>query len=668
MIHPDMTPITTPEDMERSRAWTTASFGSPADLPLSFELDGETLHGIPAAWQPTIQRRRVDANLIETVFEGTDADTGLTIRVELTEYRDFPVVEWVAWFSNAGSTPTPIIRDILALDGLFEGAAPVVHHSNGDFYSAEGYRAEQTPLQAEKMLRFAPTLGRPCDGAFPYYRVAFTDGGLSMAIGWPAQWAVDFTGLADGVRIRAGQETTALRLMPGERIRTPRITLLSWTGDTTRAINLWRRWYLAHVLPRPDGRPMRPLLACAGSDEGEEFTAATEENQIRYINRFEQRGLHPDVWWIDAGWYPCLNEEGERRWWITGTWEPDAERFPNNLKPIAQHAARRGTDLLLWFEPERVRPGTRLDLEHPEWLLRTKDDDNRLLNLGDPACRQWLTDHVNTLIAENGIKIYRQDFNFAPQAHWRENEAEDRQGINENRHVQGYLQYWDDLLARNPGLWIDSCSSGGRRNDLETMRRAVPLHTTDYGYGDHPIKLAFHRTLYQWIPYFKEATLSWDLQGPARFDHRIDSFSFHCALAPMLFLSLDIRRDDYDFPLAAKMVDIWRRASELLLRGDYYPHTPDHRDADRWVAWQFDRPEASCGLIQGIRLPACPDASLTLYPEALQPNATYAFENPETGETLSLTGSDVLRDGFTLSLPARSGALWFYRLATPSGV
>ncbi len=63
-----------------------------------------------------------------------------------------------------------------------------------------------------------------------------------------------------------------------------------------------------------------------------------------------------------------------------------------------------------------------------------------------------------SLIKDNGIKIYRQDLNFEPLEYWRKNEAEDRQGINENLHVQGYLKYWDDLLARNPGLWIDSCA------------------------------------------------------------------------------------------------------------------------------------------------------------------------------------------------------------------
>ena len=287
---------------------------------------------------------------------------------------------------------------------------------------------------------------------------------------------------------------------------------------------------------------------------------------------------------------------------------------------------------------------------------------DRLLNLGNPSCRQWLTDHVCRLIRDNGIKIYRQDHNFEPLRYWRENEAADRQGMNENLHVQGYLQYWDDLLARNPGLWIDSCASGGRRNDLETMRRSVPLHYTDYGYGNHPVKLSFHHTLFQWLPYFKEVTLSWDLDGQARYDRRVDSFSYHCGLGPMLIPCIDISRDDYDYDLMKKMLGIWRRAAELMLSGDYYPLTPIHRTPEKWVARQFDCPETGRGFIQGIRLPACPEETLVVHPKAIRPDAVYLFENPETGETKELAGHAVERDGFTFALPKRQGAIWFYRL------
>ena len=669
MVIPASSPVTTPADMALCRSYTASFQASPAQLPCSFLYGGKQINGLPDAWQPVTTTRTIDANLVETVHEGTDGETGLRVRIEVLEYRDFPVMEWVVWFTNTGSAPTPILRDLRAFDGSFAGQAPVLHHCNGDFCSEDGYRPQETPLPEGAELTFAPNGGRPCDGAFPYFRLQFEGCGLTLAVGWPAQWSATFRGLADGVAMQAGQQQTNLRLRPGERVRTPRMTVMSWTGDTIRATNLWRRWYLAHVLPRPDGQPLQPLLALAATDTGEEFTAATRENQLEYMERFTRQGFDYDVWWIDAGWYPCRDENGDRRWRVTGTWEPDPERFPNGFAPVSERAKEDGARLLVWFEPERVFNDSRLWREHPGWLLRsaaTEGDEaqNALLNLGNAECRQWLTDHVCALVKNNGIGVYRQDFNFPPLAYWRDNDPEDRQGINENLYVQGYLQYWDDLLARNPGLWIDSCSSGGRRNDLETMRRAVPLHYTDCGYGVHPVKLSFHHTLFQWIPYFKEATVSWD-QNPTgydgRFDRVIDSFSFHCGMAAMLFATLDIRRDDYDFTLGRKMIAIWRRAAPLLLHGDYYPLTPFSRSGEQWVAWQFDRPELGEGLLQGIRLAACPQETFTLYPRSLNPEAEYLLENPETGERRRLSGAALLSEGLALSIPSRSGAMWFYK-------
>ncbi|MHB9130017.1 MAG: alpha-galactosidase [Armatimonadota bacterium] len=641
----------------------------PAHVPVSFVFDGRHIAGIPEEWHPTTTRRRIDANMVETVFKGTEKATGLQIRVECIEYADFPVVEWTAWLRNTGEQPSPLISDLQALDGAFAGTGAVLTHCNGDFYSEEGYTPQETPLTDGVTLTMAPQHGRSCDKAFPYFRLCFDGGGLTLAVGWPAEWSASFTGMADGAHVTAGQKTTHLRLLPGECIRTPRITLLSWSGEEERGINLWRRWYLAHVLPRVEGQPLRPLLAAAGTDEGVEFTAATEDNQLRFQNKFATLGIAYDVWWIDAGWYPCFDEQGERNWVLTGTWEPEAERFPRGLRPIAENAAKHDARLLVWFEPERVRDGSWLATERQEWLLYDCDAEGRrgtsfLLDLGNPACRQWLTDHVCALIRDNGIGIYRQDFNFSPLPYWHQDEPADRKGLRENLHVQGYLQFWDDLLARNPGLWIDSCASGGRRNDLESMRRSVPLHYTDYGYGNHPVKLAFHQTMFAWLPYFKEVTLSWDVCAPDenhRFDKVTDSFSFHCGFAPMLILGMDIRRDDHDAAFINNMTGIWRRAAEFMLSDDYYPLTPFSRRPDRWVARQFDRPQTGEGFLQGIRLPDEPTETLTVYPKSCLPEATYVFENPESGEQISVSGTVLLNEGFTFTLPPRSGAIWFYR-------
>ena len=657
------------EDFARIRLWAGFFFARPENLPFSFVYAGQEIRGIPAAWKPVQRSRRLDANLVETVYEATDPTGALKIRVECLRYQDYPVMEWVVWLTNNSKMPTLMIENILGMDGVFEGTAPAVHHCNGDYYSADGYTPFVTPLETGQTLRFAPDGGRPCDQAFPYFRLQFEGGGLNLAVGWPGQWSAVFEGSDKGVQVTAGQGKTHLRLLPGETIRTPRMTLQAWAGDLTRGINLWRRWYLAHILPKPDGHPLRSRLACAATEDGEEFTNASEENQLRLMGKCQQAGINFDVWWIDAGWYPCRDENGDKKWWRVGTWEPDPDRFPQGFSQVSKKAEQYGADLLVWFEPERVYTGSRLHREHPEWLLRkhsqpgSESDTNRLLDLGNPDCRVWLTEHICRLIAENGIKIYRQDFNFPPLDYWRDNDDVDRQGIHENLHVQGYLRFWDELLTRNPGLWIDSCSSGGRRNDLETMRRSVPLHYTDYGYGNHAVKLAFHHTLYAWIPYFKECTLSWDICEPGdemRFNKQSDSFSFHCGMAAMLFATLDIRRDDYDFETAQRMIAVWRKAAETLLHGDYYPLTPFSKLEDQWVVWQFDQPESRTGLVQGIRLAECPEASKTVFLQSISTDQRYMFENPETQETIEIAGSDLMRDGFTFRLPRRSAAIWFF--------
>ncbi len=640
----------------------------PADLPFSFVLDGERIHGIPPAWQPTVRKREISAEIMETVYEAAGPGTGLELRVECMTYCDFPVVEWVAWFSNTGDTTAPALSDILALDHTFAGASPVLHHYNGDYARSGGYTPTETRLFDGNVLSFAPVGGRPCDCAFPYYRLAFEGHGLTLAIGWPAQWSANFSGLDEAAHVRAGQEQINARLAPGERIRTPRITLLAWDGERTDAVNLWRRWYRAHILPRPDGGPLKTCLGFSAPNGGVEYTAATEDNQLRDMKKARQHGIDFDLWWIDAGWYPCGdNTEDGNDWMATGNWVPDPERFPNGLKPVGDALAADGAELLLWLEPERVRPGTKLDIEHSEWLLRLPDSENSLLNLGNPACRQWLTEHVCTLIRESGIGIYRQDFNFMPLQYWRDNDGPERSGINENLHVQGYLQYWDELLARNPGLWIDSCASGGRRNDLETMRRAVPLHHMDHGYGKSAVKLAFHRTLFEWIPYFRGLSVSWDIERPTLFDHCVDRFSFQCAMAPMMLPLLDIRRDDLDYELAATMIAIWRRAADLLLHGDYYPLTPFHRDVTQWVAWQFHCPDTGRGLFQAIRLQKAPNETFTGDLQALEAARVYVLENSETGETVESTGAELDRTGFTVALPIRAGAIWFYQRADSPG-
>ncbi len=71
--------------------------------------------------------------------------------------------------------------------------------------------------------------------------------------------------------------------------------------------------------------------------------------------------------------------------------------------------------LIVWFEPERVTPGTFLYTNNPAWLLGP-EGQQKLLNLGNPEARQWLTDHVDSMLTARGHRLLPAGFQHRPPA------------------------------------------------------------------------------------------------------------------------------------------------------------------------------------------------------------------------------------------------------------
>ena len=121
---------------------------------------------------------------------------------------------------------------------------------------------------------------------------------------------------ANGLQVTIGQEITHFKLLPGEEIRSPRIVMQFWKGEWRRSQNIWRRWMQAHNMPRPGGKLPPPQLAGNTSREYVESTEATAADENMFIDRYVEEKLHPDYFWMDAGWY--LNNGS---WVNVGTWE-----------------------------------------------------------------------------------------------------------------------------------------------------------------------------------------------------------------------------------------------------------------------------------------------------------------------------------------------------------
>lgn len=634
---PALSPTKVEKDL--ARQWMTGKFDGKQQPPFSFVYDGKPSSDLLKLWNPELKTKKLDSKRSQQTLTLTDPKTGLQVRCVSVSYSDYPVIEWTVYLKNTGKTDTPIISDIQGIDATVQTSPIsdlVLNHNRGTIVTAADYEPFVSKLAMGQKLHFASRGGRPCANEFPYYDLSLGDCGVMLAIGWPGQWAADLVReSAASVRIRAGQELTNLKLQPGEEVRTPLIAMLFYQGDRDRSQNLWRRWMLAHNVPKPGGKPLKPQMPAVSGNQMPGLKC-NEKDELLYLEGFRREKIDIDIWWMDAGWYPCGDS-----WPYTGTWEVDKERFPNGFKPIADDVHSHGKKLIVWFEPERCTPNTWITLNHPEWVLGGANGG--LVNLGHPEAWKYIVENTDKIIVENGIDYYRQDFNMDPLDYWRKNDAPDRQGITENKHVVGYLAFWDELLKRHPNMLIDSCASGGHRNDLETLRRSVPLLRSDCIF-DSIAEQCHTYGFSMWVPYW----------GTGYID--FSPYIVRSCMGPNMTLSMDARRTDLDWELLRRLVAQWRSVSDNFL-GDFYTLTPYSLEKSSWMAWQYDRPEAGKGMVQAFRREECSGESINVRLKGLTKTAEYELVNlDDKASPWRVKGNELMDRGLDITISDKLGA------------
>jgi alpha-galactosidase len=578
-----------------------------------------------------------------------DPRTSLKVTIQLRRLAAFAAADryacdWIITFENQGSIDSLILEAVLPLDTLVEmpaGERLRLHYANGSSWAKDDFLPQVAELPPGTQKNLAPLGGYSSHGVLPFMNLQRRDGGLVLAIGWSGQWSARFERDANGFRLAAGMERTYLRLNTGEQIRTPRILVLPWEGeDIEIGQNLFRRMLLDCYLPRLEGQLILPPVAQSLMSYYYLTGQAGEAFELAALPK--SADLCANVHWIDACWYG-----GQRQWWQeVGTWEANQSRFPHGLKPISDAAHQAGMKFLLWFEPERARSDSRLAREHPEFFLRIpQDPDNLLLDLGNPAAREYVTDLISGCIAEYGVDIYRQDFNFdAVLPYWQAADTPERAGMTEIRYVEGLYAFWEALCRRHPGLWIDNCASGGRRIDLETLSRSLPLWPSDFleslSYG---LKLmvgeqCINAGLARWVPLFGGGVFNFtpystrsQIIGGFNFSYHVDYADFPSGEEPGIVAGNDVLARgrcllDDDFPMEQARLAIaeWQSLRPFVL-GDFHLLLPLTASDHDWCAWQFHRPDLQAGAAVILRRHRSPFPSIEISLKWIVPHMKYSI-------------------------------------------
>ena len=244
----------------------------------------------------------------------------------------------------------------------------------------------------------------------------------------------------------------SMTLEPGSVFETPE-GVLCWSAEGFGGLSRrMHRFVNEHIVPKYWQYRQRPILY--NDWEGCFFRF----NQNILLNLAKKAAkLGCELFVLDDGWFGKRDSDsaGLGDYWV------NTKKLPSGLGGLGDKIRNLGMEFGLWFEPESVNVDSDLYRAHPDWALTDEfapvfGRHQLLLDLTKPEVRDYIVEHVSSIIDEAGLTYVKWDMNRHSVA------------LGEKAHC--YILGLYDVLRRifgpRPHVLLESCSSGGNRFDL----------------------------------------------------------------------------------------------------------------------------------------------------------------------------------------------------------
>ena len=605
-----------------------------------------------------------------------EIESGVFVEVEAKAYPEFDAVEWVLWLENTSDKNSEIFSEINDCDTLLplqypeakrpgympkagdacvitmKGKVPGIYYWKSDAISATEHQFSREYLDhaSKKTIRLANECARSSEGLMPFFDVTASGDGCIAAIGWTGDWRADFSKGDEGISIKTGLKHARFYLKPGERIRTSSTLIMKYASGEDKH-NKFRRLIRNHFSHKGCTESERDGLMAF-----ELWGGLTSEEMKKRIGELKSHDIKFEDIWIDAGWYgectkcdDCFSGDWSDN---TGTWTVNRRVHPDGLADVSECAKRAGMHLMLWIEPERAIKGTKMIEKHPEWFIIKENAKSAILNYGNREAKEYVRDLVLGYANNLELSCYRQDFNVELTSYFEMNDEENRRGITEIKHITGMYEVWDSILEGAPGMIIDNCASGGRRIDIETLKRSIPFFRSDYqcNFNENPEVLQTHNTnIQKYLPYN-------GCTSKTKRDTYTVRSSYSSSWGGMFYNAIFQSMDEEDFKWAKKITDEYRSIRQYF-SADFYNHGSSCFDPAAWTIWQYHDTETQSGIVMAFRRSESPFEEVKLRLKGLLPERSYTFVN--LNDDTEYDGSTTI----TVTLPQkRSSVILKYSL------
>ncbi len=601
-----------------------------------------------------------------------DIDKDVTVTAKVNDIAEYNATEWVLYFENKSGTNSGIISEICDSDLVLELDIPAppqngyrpqkenvcvitmrgavdagAYYFNGkDNFAAEEFSLIPEYLDKNPVLNIQNINGRSSEDMAPFFDITAKSEGYITAIGWTGSWKAQFNKRDNGVEMKTGLKNTAFYLEPGEKLRTSSILIMKYKKDEDK-YNKFRKLMKNHF----SYNSKRDSLFA-----NELWGGLPTEEMKKRLEEFKKYDINFDDIWIDAGWYgKCTNCENafSGDWSInTGNWEVNEKVHPGLLRDVAQTAEAGGSRLMLWFEPERAISGTNVINEHPDWFISLPNTNNNILYYGNKDAFDFIYGVISHYVKDLNLSCYRQDFNVPLDIFFNAYDKENRRGITEIKHITGMYKLWDKLHEEFPELIIDNCASGGRRLDIETLKRSIAFFRSDYqcNFNEDSETLQAHNTgISKYLPYTGCTTKTLGNTYAAR-------SSFSSSWGTGFYNAVFQKMTEQDFVWAKSVTDEYRRIRKYM-SCNFHNHGAEVYDTTSWTIWQYHDDRTDSGIVMAFRRVDSPFDNVTINLKELCGNKKYLFTN--LNDFTEFEGADKIK----IELPEkRSSVIFEYKM------
>lgn len=608
----------------------------------------------------------------------TTPDGKVRVTMDKKEYPDYGAVEWVLWFENISSGDSGTLSEIRDCDILMEFAEPGEkwrghrsHKGEREVISMRGpvdnatysFDDEESALEfsaqhhyfhpdAPETLNFACKGNRSSDGTVPLFDVTQDGSGFVMLLGWSGGWKAEFqnanlkAGEFSGVRARTGLSDACFYLKPGEKVRTSSVLIMPYDSseDSGNKFRALLRDHINHKAGRENVRDgIFSFIFWGGLSSAE---------MQRRLNFLGETGLPFEDIWLDAGWSgygkDCDDVFSGDWWKYNGDFNVNSRVHPEGLEPVRDAAAMNGMRMILWFEPERICPEAKFAAEHPGWLMKSSENEwNWMLNISDPQVSSYVEGILSDYIDRLNISCYRQDFNISPTFYFKAADEPGRTGIAEIRHITAMYAIWDKLLERFPDLIIDNCAAGGRRIDLETLKRSIPVFRSDYQcrFDASPEVVQAHNAgISRYFPFNGCTTKSSD-------EYALRS-SFSSSYGVAYYSTIFQKKEEIDWDAAVRTASEYARIRPFLSK-DFYNLGSATSDPTAWAVWQYSDPDTGEGALVAFRRSESPASEIQISLKGVPKGSKVLLTNLSDGSRPRKVSSDKI----VISLPEKRSSV-----------